>query len=159
MYKIKIVAVGKIKERPLGDMIGEYVKRLKKYCTIDIIEVADESVSARESDAGIRRSQLVEAGRILERRLAGGYAIALDMGGQSTNSIEFSQKLNYLADHYPEIVFFIGGSHGLHQDVLTRADNIWSMSELTFPHQLARLILVEQIYRAFKIINNETYHK
>ena len=159
MQKIKILAVGKIKERALSELIGEYVKRLGRYCSIEIVEVADESIAARESEAEVRMHLLAEAGRVLERRRTGSYAVALDMRGNPLNSIEFSDKLNSLIGRYSEIEFIIGGSHGLHPDMTAHADYVFSMSELTFPHQLARLILLEQLYRAFKIIGNETYHK
>ena len=159
MHKVKIIAVGRIKERALSMLIDEYTKRLGRYCAIEIIEIANESISARESDAGIIKHQLAEAERIMGRIRAGSYVTALDMSGQSVNSIEFSQKLNTNTGKYVESIFIIGGSHGLHPDVLTHVNYTWSISELTFPHQLVRLILLEQLYRAFKIINNETYHK
>jgi 23S rRNA (pseudouridine1915-N3)-methyltransferase len=159
MLKIKIIAVGKIKEPALSELIAEYVKRLGKYCAIDIIEVPDESVSARESEAVITRRRLNEAERILERLRAGAYVIALDIRGESPDSLELSKKIETLTGQYQEIIFIIGGSHGLHRDVLTRSKYILSMSNFTFPHQLARLILLEQLYRSFKILNNETYHK
>ncbi|MCL2057920.1 MAG: 23S rRNA (pseudouridine(1915)-N(3))-methyltransferase RlmH [Oscillospiraceae bacterium] len=157
--KIKIVAVGKIKERALSELIAEYVKRLGRYCSLEIVEVADESISARESGPGVMKFLHIEAGRVLERLRAGSYAIALDMGGAVLDSVAFAGKLDALSGHYPEIAFIIGGSHGLHPDVLECADFVLSMSKLTFPHQLARLLVLEQLYRAFKIINNETYHK
>ena len=163
MHKIKIIAVGKIKERPLTELFGEYIKRLGRYCSLDIIEVLDESVSAHENAADIQKHLRAEADRLLERLRSvariGAYKIALDIKGHSLDSINFASKLNYLVDHFQEIIFIIGGSHGLHNNVLSYADYTFSMSELTFPHQLARLILVEQIYRAYKIIGNETYHK
>ena len=159
MLKINIVAVGKIKERALSMMIGEYSKRLGRYCALRIIEAPDESVSARESEASIQRHLSDEAGRVLGLLRADAYIVALDIKGNPIDSIGLAQKLGALAGRYPEITFIIGGSHGLHPDVLSRSDYVLSMSELTFPHQLARLILLEQLYRSFKIINNETYHK
>ena len=160
MYRIKIVAVGKIKERALSELTGEYLKRLGRYCAVEIIEIANESVSARASDADIRNHQLAEADRILGRLRAGEYIIALDMSGQALSSTGFAKKLESLAaGPYSCVVFVIGGSYGLHPDVLARADFIWSFSELTFPHLLARVLLLEQLYRANKIICNETYHK
>ena len=159
MLKIKIIAVGKLGERALSALTGEYAKRLGRYCSLDIIEVMDESVSARDSEALIIRRLSSEAGRVLERIRADAYVVALDIKGESIDSVELSKKINALAGLYPEVAFVIGGSHGLHPDVLTRSDYILSLSRLTFPHQLARLILLEQLYRSFKILNNETYHK
>jgi len=159
MIKIKVVAAGRIKERALSELIGEYAKRLSKYCTLTIVEVPDESVAARESEADVRRGLLAESGRLLGRIAAGEYVIALDIKGDATDSPGFSKMLNDLAARHSALAFVIGGSNGLHPDVISRADRALSLSRLTFPHQLARLILLEQIYRAFKINNNETYHK
>ena len=159
MLKIKIIAVGKLGEQALSALASEYAKRLGRYCSLEIAEVADERVSARDSEATILRRLSDEAGRVLERLRTEAYVVALDIKGKSIDSVEFSQKINTLAGSYPEIIFIIGGSHGLHPDVLARSDYILSLSRLTFPHQLTRLILLEQLYRSFKIINNETYHK
>ena len=159
MLRIKIVAVGKLKERALTETADDYAKRLSRYCSIEIIEVADESISAHESNAVIVRRLGDEARRVLDRVKAGAYVVALDMSGDAPDSVGFSKQLASLSGLYPEIVFIIGGSHGLHADVLARADYVLSLSKLTFPHRLARLILLEQLYRAFKIINGETYHK
>lgn len=159
MLKIKIIATGKIKEPALGAMIGEYVKRLGKYCTLGIIEVHDESIPAKEGQAVIEKRIHAEAVRILERLKPDSYVIALDVGGDAPDSNAFAQKLGGLTGRYVETAFIIGGSHGLHESVLARADYVMSMSNLTFPHQMARLIIMEQIYRAFKILSKETYHK
>ena len=159
MLKVKIIAVGKIKERALAETASEYIKRLSKYCSLEITEVADESIPAHESEAVIQRRLSDEARRVLDRIKAGAYVIALDMGGEMPDSVGFSNKLDALSGVHPVIIFIIGGSHGLHTDVLERADYVLSLSNLTFPHRLARLILLEQLYRAFKILNGETYHK
>ena len=159
MQKIKIIAVGKLREQALTQLTGEYIKRLGKFCSIEVIEVADESGPARENGPEIQRRLLVEATRILDRLKSGAYIIALDMAGNAPDSVELSKKIGSLAGLYSEVVYIIGGSHGLHGDVLKRSDYILSLSHLTFPHQLTRLILLEQIYRSYKIINNETYHK
>ena len=159
MLKINVVAVGRIKEQALSALIGEYVKRLGRYCAFRIIEVPDESIPARESSATVMKRLSDEAGRVLGRLRADAYVIALDIGGKSPGSIELAQMINALAGRFSEIFIVIGGSHGLHPDVLSRSDYILSMSKMTFPHQLARLILLEQLYRSFKIINNEIYHK
>ena len=159
MQKIKILAVGKIKERALADLAGEYSKRLGRYCALETVELQDESVGARESGAEIIKHTRAEAGRVMERLKQDAYVIALDMKGRALRSEEFADTLRALFGLRPEIAFVVGGSHGLHPDVTARADFVLSLSNLTFPHQLARVILLEQIYRALKIINNETYHK
>lgn len=159
MQKVRILAVGGLKERALAELAGEYVKRLGKYCSLEISEVRDESISARESEAGVQKGLLAEAGRLLERLKPESYVIALDMRGKAPGSPELAAIIDSLAGKRAETVFVIGGSHGLHRGVLARADYILSMSNLTFPHQLARLILLEQLYRSYKIINRETYHK
>ena len=159
MQKYRVIAVGKLKEKALIALVGEYVKRLGRYCTLDIIELADESIPAGESEAGVRKSLHIEAGRIFEKLRAGTYTIALDMSGKAPDSAGFAEMLQSLAIRGLEIEIIIGGSHGLHPEVLERADYIMSMSNLTFPHQLARLIILEQLYRAHKIMHNETYHK
>jgi len=159
MQKIRIVAIGKLKEKALAELAGEYIKRLGRYCTLEIIELQDESVPANESDAGVMKSLHIEAVRIFEKLRPGAYTIALDMRGKAPDSETFAGMLQSLANTHPEIEIIIGGSHGLHHEVLARAGYIMSMSNLTFSHQLARVIILEQLYRAHKIINNETYHK
>jgi len=159
MQKIRILAIGKLKEKDLAGLTGEYVKRLGKFCALEITELQDESVPANESEAGIKKSLHTEAARILEKLRPNAYTVALDMRGKAPCSVDFADMMQSLSVRYPEIIFIIGGSHGLHPDVLARADYILSMSNMTFPHQLARLILLEQLFRAYKIINNETYHK
>jgi len=165
MLKIKVAAVGKLKEKALRDLTGEYIKRLGRYCSLEIIELDDESVPGRESadpgaSAAIAKCLKAESARILGRVAPGAYVIALDMtSGAAPDSIGFAKLINELTGRVPEIVFVVGGSHGLHPDVLARADYALSMSKLTFTHQLARLILLEQLYRAFKIIGSEVYHK
>jgi len=159
MLRITVVAVGKIKSRALTELIGEYVVRLSKFCALTIIETPDEQISARDGEAEIIRRTLAEAGGILGRLRDGAYIVALDMNGDAPDSLRMAKKLADASIRYPEIIFIVGGSHGLHPVVTKRADYILSMSNLTFPHQLARLILLEQLYRSFKINNNETYHK
>jgi 23S rRNA (pseudouridine1915-N3)-methyltransferase len=159
MLKIKVLAVGKLKERALCDLVGEYIKRLGRYCAPEVTELRDESIPADSGGMEILRRLSVESGRISGMLKQDSYVIALDIKGDAPDSEKFAENLRSLADRCPEIVFVIGGSHGLHPDMLKRADYVLSMSNMTFPHQLARLILLEQVYRAFKIINNETYHK
>ena len=153
------MAIGKIKERALSELNGEYIKRLGKYCALEIVELAEENITARESEGGIKRGLLAEAARIIDKLRPGAYTVALDMGGDAPDSAGVAGMLRTVAIRHPEIIFIIGGSHGLHPDVLAKADYVLSMSNMTFPHQLARLILLEQLFRAFKINNNETYHK
>ena len=159
MLKIKIIAVGKIKETALTQVINEYIKRLGKYCALEIIEVRDESIAANNSESDIVKFTRMEADRLIAHIKPGVYTIALDSKGDAPDSVVFAHKLESLTARLPEIHFIIGGSHGLHFTALRGADYIMSMSNMTFPHQLARLIFLEQLYRAFKIINNETYHK
>ena len=156
--KINIIAVGKIKEKYLKDAIDEYKKRLSKFCTLNIIEV-NESVAKVENDANIKKSLEDEAQSIISK-LKNEYVIALDIEGKEYSTVEISEKIKEITlKGASEISFIIGGSYGLDNSIKKRADLRLSFSRLTFPHQLFRVILLEQIYRAFKIINNEPYHK
>ena len=127
MLKIKIAAIGKLNGRALTELSGEYVKRLSRYCTLEIIELRDESISARASWAEIQKHLSIEAGLVIERLRQDAYVIALDMGGKAPDSVEFSKLLNLQTGTCSEIVFVIGGSHGLHQRVLARADYVLSI--------------------------------
>ncbi len=156
--KINIITVGKIKEKYLKDAIDEYKKRLSKFCNLSIIEV-NESVAKVENDANIKKSLEDEAQSIISK-LKNEYVIALDIEGKEYSTIEISEKIKEITlKGASEISFIIGGSYGLDNSIKKRADLRLSFSRLTFPHQLFRVILLEQIYRAFKIINNEPYHK
>lgn len=148
---IKIVCVGKIKEKFYVSAIEEYLKRLSKYTNIQIIEVLDEAIQSK--------ALKVESERILKNIKDNDYVITLDILGNSLSSLEFSDKISKTLIHNSNIVFVIGGSYGLDDSVKNRSDYALSFSKMTFPHQLFRVILLEQIYRAFKIINNESYHK
>lgn len=158
--KITILAVGKIKEKYFTAAIQEYVKRLSRYCKLEILEVADEKTpdqaSAHEEDL-IREKE----GERLRRYIKdGGYVIALAIDGKQTTSEGFADKLQGLCvSGKSHIIFVIGGSIGLDQKLLQGADELLSFSQMTFPHQLMRVVLLEQIYRAFRIINGEPYHK
>jgi len=158
--KITVVGVGKIREPFFRDALAEYGKRLGRYCKLQLLEVGDEPAPQRASPAqedGVRER---EAARILGRLPEDGYVIALDMGGRRLDSVSFSQKLTELGlSGKSHITFVIGGSLGLHASLKERADLLLSFSDMTFPHQLMRVILLEQIYRAFKIMNGEPYHK
>lgn len=156
--KINIIAVGKIKEQYLKDAIEEYKKRLSKFCNLNIIEV-NESVAKVENESNIKKSLEDEAQSIISK-LKSEYVIALDIDGKEYSTVDISEKIKEITlKGISEISFIIGGSYGLDNSVKKRADLRLSFSKLTFPHQLFRVILLEQIYRVFKIINNEPYHK
>lgn len=156
--KINLIAVGKIKEKYLKDAIDEYAKRLSKFCSLNIIEV-NESVAKVENESNKKKSLEDEAQSIISK-LKNEYVIALDIDGKEYSTIEISKKIKEITlKGISEISFIIGGSYGLDDSVKKRADLRLSFSRLTFPHQLFRVILLEQIYRVFKIINNEPYHK
>lgn len=150
---IKILCVGKIKEKFFKDAISEYSKRLSKYTNLQIIEVDDIN-----SD-NINTILDKEKDLIIKHISSKDYVITLEIEGKQLNSLEFSKKIEELQIYNSSIVFIIGGSYGLHQQIKDRANYKLSFSKLTFPHQLFRIILLEQIYRAYKIINNESYHK
>ncbi len=157
---IKIISVGKIKEKYYQDAIKEYSKRLSKYCNLKITEVSDEKTKENASDKEIDLILAKEKERLINNIKDNEYVIALDIRGKKLDSVEFSEKLNKLAIFGKSNVdFIIGGSMGLHKEVLDRADFKLSFSDMTFPHQLMRVVLLEQIYRAYRIINNEPYHK
>ena len=158
--KITIVCVGKIKEKFYTDAIREYSKRLGRYCNLSIVEVADEKTKeqASETEISIVKERKVE--RILKNIREDGYIIALAIAGQQPDSVQLSKKINTLGLRgISHIYFVIGGSLGLSDAVLQRADEKLSFSNMTFPHQLMRVILLEQIYRSYRIIHNEPYHK
>lgn len=150
---IKILCVGKIKEKFFKDAIFEYSKRLSKYTNLQIIEVDDIN-----SD-NINTILDKEKDLIIKHISSKDYVITLEIEGKQLSSLELSKKIEELQIYNSSIVFIIGGSYGLHQQIKDRADYKLSFSKLTFPHQLFRIILLEQIYRAYKIINNESYHK
>ncbi|MDY3830105.1 MAG: 23S rRNA (pseudouridine(1915)-N(3))-methyltransferase RlmH [Erysipelotrichaceae bacterium] len=153
---ISIVAVGKIKEKSLSQLIEEYKKRIGAYSKIEIIEVSDEP-NDRLSDEKVKE---IEGQRIIKQLKKDSYVILLSLKGKQMDSIKFSkeiEKINtYNSSH---ITFVIGGSVGVSEQVEQRADLLLKLSEMTFPHNIARLLILEQIYRAYKILNNETYHK
>lgn len=158
--KIRIISVGKLKEKYLVDGIAEYVKRLGAYADVELVEVADERIPENPSLAEEMIVKAKEGRRILDKVKQDDYMILLDVSGTEMDSIQFAEKIEHcMINGKSTIDFVIGGSLGHGEDVLTRANLRLSFSPMTFPHQLMRLILVEQIYRAFKIIKNETYHK
>lgn len=158
--KITVIAVGKIKEKFYTDAIAEYSKRLSRYCRLEIIQVADEKMPDGASEAQERQIKEKEGSRILAQIKDGAYVIALAVQGTMLSSEQLAGKLNRLGvDGQSQIVLIIGGSLGLSDEVLKRADYHLSFSPMTFPHQLMRVILLEQIYRSYRIISGEPYHK
>ena len=157
---IDIVCVGRIKERYLTDAIAEYSKRLSRYCKLDIIEVADEKTPEHASAGVDRQIKAKEGERIAKHLKDGAFVIALAINGKQLSSEELAAKINDLGLRgTSHIQLVIGGSIGLDEAVLKRADYKLSFSKMTFPHQLMRVILLEQIYRAYKINAGEPYHK
>lgn len=158
--KITICCVGKIKEKFYSQAIEEYSKRLSKYCKLEIKEVADEKTPDSASDTVNRMIKEKEGDRLLSFIKDDSYVIALAIDGKMLDSVELSEKIdNLMLSGKSDIVFVIGGSLGLDKRVLDRADYKLSFSKMTFPHQLMRVILLEQIYRAYRIMKNEPYHK
>ena len=159
MLTINILCCGKIKEQYLKDAINEYSKRLSKYCKLNIIELSDESVPDKLSDTLIDSIKNKEAEKMITK-LENTYVICCDLKGKNYSSEEFSQKLDKLKlDGISNITFVIGGTLGIGEKVLEKADEKICFSKMTFPHQLMRVILLEQLFRGFKISNNETYHR
>ena len=158
--KITVIAVGKIKEKYLKDALAEYCKRLSKYCKLEIIEVADEKIPDHVSETQADAIRAKEAERILKYVKADAYVITLEIAGRQLTSEELADKIDSLGvQGQSHITFIIGGSIGLGQEVLKRSDFALSFSKMTFPHQLMRVILLEQVYRGYRIINGEPYHK
>lgn len=156
---INIVAVGSIKEKFFKDAVSEYAKRLSRYVKLNIIEVKDEKTPAMASALEDEKIKEVEAERILSK-LSNSYVVALTIDGKKYSSEELAKRMEkYDILSKGNLSFIIGGSLGLHKSVIDRADEKLSFSEMTFPHQLMRVILLEQIYRAYRIRNNEPYHK
>lgn len=158
--KITLITVGKIKEAYLKSAIAEYSKRLSAYCKLEIIEVADEKTPEQRSDHQTQGILSKEAERILKAVKEDSFVITLEIEGIQLSSEEFAEKLENLAvSGVSHITFIIGGSLGLGAEVRKRADFSLSFSKMTFPHQLMRVILLEQIYRSYRIIAREPYHK
>lgn len=158
--KIILITVGKIKEKYLRDAISEYGKRLSRYCKLEIVEVADEKTPDQASEAVDENIRAKEGERILKYIKDDMYVITLEIGGKMLSSEEFARQIETLGvQGKSSIAFVIGGSIGLGKEVLKRSDYALSFSKMTFPHQLMRVILLEQVYRAYRIINGEPYHK
>ena len=157
---VTILAVGKLKEKYWRDAVAEYSKRLKSYCSLQITEIKESPLRANPSAADEEAVKIAEGADILSRIRSSDYVITLEIKGKGLSSEALAQKIEALAiDGKSSIVFVIGGSLGLSEEVSRRADFKLSFSAMTFPHQMMRVILLEQIYRSFKIIKNEAYHK
>jgi 23S rRNA (pseudouridine1915-N3)-methyltransferase len=158
--KITLLTVGKIKEKYFTDAIKEYSKRLSRYCKLEIIEVADEKTPDKASEALEEQIKEKEGKRLLSYLKEDAYVIALAIEGKMLTSVELANKIEKLGvSGKSHIIFVIGGSLGLSKEVLKKADYLLSFSPMTFPHQLMRVILLEQIYRSYRIMMNEPYHK
>ena len=158
--KITVIAVGKIKEKYLKDAVTEYSKRLSRYCKLEIIEVADEKTPDQASEAAEDLIRAKEGERILKHIRDDMFVITLEIGGKMLTSEEFADKIETLGvQGKSSIAFVIGGSIGLGKEVLKRSDFALSFSKMTFPHQLMRVVLLEQVYRGYRIMNGEPYHK
>ena len=158
--KITVITVGKIKEKYLKDAISGYSKRLSKYCKLEIIEVADEKTPDNASEVVEDSIRSKEAERILKYVKDDAYVITLEIGGKQLSSEELADKIDKLGiQGTSHIIFIIGGSIGLGKEVLNKSNYALSFSKMTFPHQLMRVILLEQVYRSYRIISNEPYHK
>lgn len=158
--KITVITVGKIKEKYLEDAIAEYSKRLSRYCKLEIIQVADEKTPDRASEVVETQIKDKEGERILSHIKDTAYVVALAIEGKMISSEELAELIDGLGVRgESHIQFVIGGSLGLSKKVLERADYKLSFSRMTFPHQLMRVILLEQIYRSYRIVNGDPYHK
>ena len=161
MINIKIMCVGKIKDKNLLSLINEYQKRISKYAKLEIIDVEDEKIPSSLSSMDMENIKEKESNKIINKleKLNKPYIIALDLSGNELTSPDFSNKIQNIAlNGYSTIVLLIGGSLGMSSKLIQMSNYKVCFSKLTFPHQLIRLFLLEQIFRAFKISNNETYH-
>lgn len=157
---IDIICVGKIKEKYLSDAIAEYSKRLSRYCNLNIFEVSDEKTVENASDVVCEKIKLSEADRISKYIKKESMLVTLEIDGKMVSSEELAKTISrWGVDGFSNIQFVIGGSIGLHKSIIDKAGYHLSFSKMTFPHQLMRVILLEQIYRSYRIINNEPYHK
>ena len=155
-----MLAVGKIKEKYLVQGISEYAKRLSRYCKLEIVEVADEKTPDKAGDAVEAQIKETEGRRLLKYIREGDYVVGLAIQGKMLDSIELSKLVENLGiQGESSLVFVIGGSLGLSDEVMRRADYLLSFSKMTFPHQMMRMILLEQIYRGYRIMMREPYHK
>lgn len=158
--KITVLTVGKIKEKYLRDGIAEYAKRLSRYCKLEILEVPDEKTPDKISETMENQIKSTEGNRLLKYIRDDDYVIALTIDGTMLDSLELAQHIETLGVRgVSHIIFVVGGSLGLSEEIIKRANYRLSFSKMTFPHQLMRMILLEQIYRSYRIMNHEPYHK
>lgn len=159
MLTINIICIGKVKEKYLKDAITEYSKRLSKYCKLNILELSDEKIPDKLNDNLSNEIKNKESNAILNHIKKDSYIICLDLTGKELSSEEFSKNIENLSLQTSNITFVIGGSLGLSSDLLKKSHQKICFSKMTFPHQLIRVFLLEQIFRGFKISNGETYHR
>lgn len=160
MLHINIICVGKLKEKYLQDALSEYSKRLSKYCFLNIVELNDEKLPSNLNDSLINQIKEKESNNIISHIEKSSYVISLDLKGKQYSSEDFSKKITDISlNSFSNITFIIGGTLGLSNKVLQLSNELICFSKMTFPHQLIRVFLLEQIFRAFKISNNETYHR
>lgn len=159
MLNIRIICVGKFKEKYWEAASAEYMKRLGAYCSVSVVEIKEEKLPARASRADEENVIIKEGRSILDRIGSGDYVIALDIGGRELSSEDLAAKIAEVSFTSSTVDFVIGGSLGLSKEVKSRAALRLSFGRITLPHQLARIVLLEQVYRAFKINAGETYHK
>ena len=159
MLNIHIICIGKVKESYLRDAINEYSKRLSKYCKLTILELPDEKIPDKLNESLANEIKEKESNAILHHIKKDSYIICLDLAGKEFSSEDFSKNLENLYLQTSHITFVIGGSLGLSSEILKKAHQKICFSKMTFPHQLIRVFLLEQIFRGFKISNGETYHR
>ena len=159
MLSINIICVGKLKEMFFKDACNEYIKRLSKYCKLTIVELPDEKIPDKLNSSTIENIKEKESNNIMKHLPKDSYIIALDLNGKQYSSGDFSKKLDNLSLITSNITFIIGGSLGLTNKILTASNDKICFSKMTFPHQLIRIFLLEQLFRGFKISNGETYHR
>ena len=159
MLHINVLCVGKVKETFFKEAIFEYSKRLSRFCDLNIIEIQDEKIPDKSNEKIEQEIKDKEGNNILSHIKKDSYVIALDLRGKEFDSVTFSQEISRLSITNSNITFIIGGSLGLSEKVLSSCNEKICFSKLTFPHQLIRIFLLEQLYRSFKLANNEAYHK
>lgn len=159
MLTINIICVGKLKENFFKDAIDEYSKRLSKYCKLIITELPDEKIPDKINNNIINEIKQKECNNIISHIKKDSYIISLDLTGKQFSSEDFSEKIDSLSMITSNITFIIGGSLGLNENILKISNEKLCFSKMTFPHQLIRIFLLEQLFRSFKISNNETYHR
>ena len=159
MLTINIICIGKIKEKFLKSAIDEYSKRLSKYCKLNILELPDEKIPDKINEKLENEIKTKECNNIINHIKKDSYIISLDLTGKEFSSEQFSKNIENISMESSQITFIIGGSLGLTQEILNMSNQKICFSKMTFPHQLIRVFLLEQLFRAFKISNGETYHR